>query len=187
MIQAALRAYAGREARIVAPLLGAGRVLDLGAGEGYVTERLRRDAGRRVCAADVGPYRRAPVPYVVYDGERLPFRDGAFETTLLLFTLHHCGDPDRVLAEAIRVTRARVVILESVFASRRERRLLEWLDPWFNGRRHGGAMRPALHVASADRWRRRLAAYPVRVAISVDRGAWWERPVHRPHLLVADV
>src|SRR5436309_5310286 len=80
------------------------RLLDLGAGEGYVAAALARRGQRAVCA-DVGPFRRVPIPYVVYDGRRLPFRDATFDTTFVRLTLHHCAAPEATLDEAIRVTR----------------------------------------------------------------------------------
>lgn len=69
----------------------------------------------RVCSVDVGAFRRAAGTYVVYDGVRLPFADRVFDTTLVLLTLHHCAAPAVVLDEAIRVTRRRLVVTESVY------------------------------------------------------------------------
>jgi SAM-dependent methyltransferase len=86
-----------------------GRVLDLGAGEGFVAELIG------AVAVDVGAFRKARVPYVVYDGRRLPFGDGGFDTVVVLLTLHHCVDPDTVLNEALRVARGRVIVTESVY------------------------------------------------------------------------
>ncbi|MGH7278543.1 MAG: class I SAM-dependent methyltransferase, partial [Candidatus Rokuibacteriota bacterium] len=118
MLHAFLRRYARRQAATVAPFVVGRRILDLGAGEAYVAAAL---APRWTCAVDVGPFRRAPGRYVVYDGGRLPFPDGAFDTTLLLLVLHHCADADAVLDEACRVTRRRVIVTESVYRNRRER------------------------------------------------------------------
>ncbi len=71
---------------MVLPFIVGRRVLDLGGGEGYVAAALRRRTDARVCAVDVGPSRRASAPYVSYDGVRLPFPAGVFDTTLLLLT-----------------------------------------------------------------------------------------------------
>jgi len=61
-----------------------------------------------VCSVDVGLFSKAPLPYVAYDGLRLPFADATFDTTLVLLTLHHCAAPEPVLDEALRVTRQRL-------------------------------------------------------------------------------
>ncbi len=100
LFRALLRRYAEAEADAVAPFLVGRKLLDLGAGEGYVAVALRERAGLWTCSVDVGAFRRAAEPYVTYDGLRLPFRAATFDTTLILFTLHHCSEPVAVLDEA---------------------------------------------------------------------------------------
>lgn len=127
LLQALLRRYADSEAEAIAPLLVGKRLLDLGAGEGYVAAALRRRTDLWACAVDIGPYQRVPVPYLIYDGTRLPFHDAAFDTTLISLALHHCADPEAVLDEALRITTTRLIILESVYRNRCERFCLERL------------------------------------------------------------
>ena len=110
-LQGFLRRYAEAEADAVAPFVVGGRILDLGAGEGYVAAALRRRSHAWICSVDVGPFRRAGGPYVTYDGGRLPFGDLVFDTTLLLLALHHCAEPDAVLREALRVARRRLIVM----------------------------------------------------------------------------
>ncbi|MCI0407982.1 MAG: class I SAM-dependent methyltransferase, partial [Acidobacteria bacterium] len=107
------------------PFLVGRRLLDLGAGEGYVSAALHGWTGAWVCSVDVGPFRRTAGPYVTYDGTRLPFRDTAFDTTLILLSLHHCREPEVVLDEALRVTGGRLIVIESVYRNQLER---FWLD-----------------------------------------------------------
>jgi SAM-dependent methyltransferase len=186
LLQAFLRRYAASEAEVIAPFLVGERVLDLGAGEGYVTAALQRHTDIWVCAVDIGPYRRLPVPYLIYDGARLPFDDATFDTILISLALHHCADPEGVLDEALRVTGARLIILESVYRNRWERFCLERMDGWLNRYRHGGEMHPALAFKRADEWQRIFAA---RSLETVDRrwlGSRWERLVHQPALFVLE-
>jgi ubiquinone/menaquinone biosynthesis C-methylase UbiE len=88
---------------------------------------------------DVGPFRRICGPYVTYDGILLPFADVAFDTTLVLLVLHHCLKPETVLDEALRVTRCRLIVMESVYRTRCEHFWLDWLDAWLRSYLHGGA------------------------------------------------
>src|SRR5262249_59426827 len=88
----------------------------------WVAEALRRRAPVWVCAVDVGPFGLAAD---LYDGARLPFGDGAFDTTLLSFVLHHTETPGVVLDEAVRVSRERLLVVESVYRDRLQR---FWLD-----------------------------------------------------------
>lgn len=186
LLQALLRRYAESEAEAVAPFLVGKRLLDLGAGEGYVTAALQRRAEIWACAVDIGLYQRMPVPYLIYDGTRLPFDEATFDTTLISLALHHCADPEAVLDEALRVTGARLIILESVYRTRRERGCLERLDGWLNRYRHGGEMHPALAFKKVDEWQ---CIFATRSLETVDRrwlGSRWERLVHQPVLFVLE-
>jgi SAM-dependent methyltransferase len=185
-LQALLRRYAESEAVAVAPFLVGGRLLDLGAGEGYVTAALRRRTGIWACAVDVGPYRGTPVPYLIYDGSRLPFEAATFDTTLISLALHHCADPQGVLDEALRVTSSRLIILESIYRNRWERVCLERLDGWLNRYRHGGEMLIPLAFKRADEWQQLFDARPVQVLDRRMLGSPWERLVHQPILFVLE-
>src|ERR671919_2084186 len=153
LLQALLQRYASDEARALLPWVRGPRLLDLGAGEGWVAAALRSRAPVWVCAADVGPVGLAAEPYVVYDGARLPFGDGAFDTTLLSLALHHAETPEVVLDEAVRVTRRRLLVVESVYGDRVERFWLDLLDGRFNRHRHGGRMNVPLSFRRPEEWR----------------------------------
>src|SRR2546425_1725554 len=153
LLQAFLRRYAHDEARALLPWVRGPRLLDLGAGEGWVAEALRTRAAVWACAVDVGPFRLAAEPYVVYDGARLPFGDGAFDTTLLSLALHHAETPEAVLDEAVRVTRGRLLVVESVYRDRLERFWLDLLDGHLNRHRHGGRLNGPLVFRRPPQWR----------------------------------
>jgi SAM-dependent methyltransferase len=89
---------------------GARRLVDLGAGDGYVTARLGRAAGAALAVSvDVGApaplsARERPVAQVTarLPGP-LPFRTGSFDVVVSLETIEHVLDPDGLLEEAHRV------------------------------------------------------------------------------------
>ena len=91
------------------------RVLDIGGGWGYYAEPLRRERDCEVTVLDVVEprFRRAPV--VTYGGDRIPFPDQSFDVSLLVTVLHHVPSPEKVLAEAQRVTRRFVVVIEDIY------------------------------------------------------------------------
>jgi SAM-dependent methyltransferase len=73
-------------------------------------------ADRRVLAVEPSPemIRQRPpgsAPAVQASATALPFRDGAFDATLAVLTVHHWPDRPRGLAELRRVARERAVIL----------------------------------------------------------------------------
>jgi SAM-dependent methyltransferase len=183
LVDALLRRYARAQARDVAPWIVGARLLDLGAGEGYVADQLRAPA-RLVCAVDVGAFRRAGLAYVVYDGAHLPFADGAFDTTLLLLVLHHCEKPAAVLDEALRVTRHRLIVTESVHRNRLDLLWLRLLDARVNRFRHDGAMRPPTRFGAAGDWEALFASRGLRAVARRWLGSRAERLVHHPWLCV---
>jgi SAM-dependent methyltransferase len=186
LLQRFLRRYARDEAAAVAPFVAGRRVLDLGAGEAYVAVDLSRRTGACVCSVDVGPFRRTSAPYVVYDGVHLPFGDDAFDVTLLLLALHHCAAPEVVLDEAVRVTRHRVLVVESASRNRRDRFWLTLLDGRINAYRHEGRMPVAQAFRTPDEWAALFASRGLRTMDVRWLGAWWERLVHHPVLYVLE-
>jgi SAM-dependent methyltransferase len=102
-------------ARRVAPLIGPNdRVLDVGAGDCRLDLILQQRIGCEVVPVDVEDFNQTILPLVRYDGRRLPFPDDSFDVVLLVFVLHHAKDPREVLAEARRVSRRQVVVIEDV-------------------------------------------------------------------------
>ncbi len=106
-------------------------ILELGSGMGSVVHELRRHQ-HQVTAVDVQDTSvRHDLKPLIYDGERLPFADQAFDVCLLLTVLHHCPNPDQVLSEAGRVAR-RVIVIEDIYSSDLQRKLTHWLDSLLN-------------------------------------------------------
>jgi SAM-dependent methyltransferase len=98
------------ESTIRAALGDARRVLNVGGGTGSY-----EDAGPVVAAIDPSPVMLAQrsvsrAPAVQGVAEHLPFRDGAFDAAIAIFTVHHWNDWRAGMREVLRVA-GRVVIL----------------------------------------------------------------------------
>lgn len=135
------------------------RLLDLGAGEGYVGRLAADETEAFVQGADVHPLNKTELPYTVYDGHKLPFEDGAFDAAMLVYVLHHARRPEQVIAEALRISKKRVIILESVYETTWDRRVLRLLDRAANGLRFRGRREGKtddLHFRTAEEWARLL-------------------------------
>jgi 2-polyprenyl-3-methyl-5-hydroxy-6-metoxy-1,4-benzoquinol methylase len=90
-------------------------LLDVGCGEGVLTEKWARRLGdKRVVGIDLDDpalhaeweQRRAPnLEYRVMKAERLPFADGEFELAAAIEVLEHVPEPEHTVAEMARVAR----------------------------------------------------------------------------------
>ena len=103
---------AERVAAALADQIGrASSLLDVGSGDGVIALDLARRVGAdRVAGVDVHLRPVSAIPITPYDGELLPFPDGAFEIVVLSDMLHHCARPGAVLAEALRVASRAVAV-----------------------------------------------------------------------------
>jgi ubiquinone/menaquinone biosynthesis C-methylase UbiE len=128
-------------------------VLDVGCGEGYVLDELIERGIRDVHGVDIVDIRRnKDYPFRLYDGAKLPFLDRTFDLVVLSFVLHHVPNERKVilLEEALRVSRAKVVIVEDTPSTVFDRLM---------NRRHGEAYRrkigstAAFGFLTAGEWR----------------------------------
>ena len=81
------------------------RILDIGAGQGALSLRLK-ELGARVCACDVVPeqFDATGVDFrVVKSDGTLPFDDGSFDAAIAVEVLEHIDGHDRFFAEVARV------------------------------------------------------------------------------------
>jgi ABC-type Fe3+/spermidine/putrescine transport system ATPase subunit/ubiquinone/menaquinone biosynthesis C-methylase UbiE len=115
-LQSALERRSIRIAEEVKPFLVGDTLADIGCGDGIVAWHLQRFA-RKILLTDVEEYLdpRITFPFSGYtEGHPLPL-DESMDTSLLLTVLHHAEDPLRLLRETKRITKTRVIVIESVF------------------------------------------------------------------------
>jgi SAM-dependent methyltransferase len=123
MLKSLLDSVMERRARRLMEQVGAwlptaGPVLDLGSGTGHLSSRLERDLGLEVVTADVSDIHVVgPPPVLIADGV-LPFEEKTFSAALLFFILAYPDDPAGVLAEAARVTRGPIILVQSLHSGR---------------------------------------------------------------------
>ena len=105
-------------AQVGAWLPARGPVLDLGSGTGHLSAMLERELRLEVVPADVSDLHVVGRPPVLIADGVLPFEQETFTAALLLFMLAYPSDPAAVLAEAARVTRGPIILVQSLYAGR---------------------------------------------------------------------
>ena len=105
-----------------------GLVLDVGCGDGSVTDALSKEKGVTVWGVDVVNNFRYGFSFQVGDGSHLPYRDQSFDAVLLIYVLHHCSDIEEVLKECQRVSKGTIILQEDVPTNPWNKWLTHFLD-----------------------------------------------------------
>lgn len=110
-----LRLRADRLAKRLAPHLPrTGRGLDIGSGTGHTVQALSRRHALLFAQADVVDI-SVVGPGPILFRETLPFANGTFACSFVLFVLPYPDDPLSLLREANRVTSGPVLVLQSTY------------------------------------------------------------------------
>jgi SAM-dependent methyltransferase len=113
------------------------RVLDIGSGDGTVgmgVKELRPDITLQ--GIDIYVREKTAYPVTAYDGEHIPFDDGAFDVCMFVDVLHHTPDPIVLLSEAARVSRVGVILKDHLREGLLAEETLKVMD-WIGNARHG--------------------------------------------------
>ncbi|MEP1094374.1 MAG: class I SAM-dependent methyltransferase [Cyclobacteriaceae bacterium] len=97
------------------------KCLDIGSGTGRFAKFLL-SRGHEVKAIDVVDKSEHPdLGMKIYDGKSIPFGNKQFDTSVLMFVLHHTDHVRELLKECIRVTQKTIVIGEDIMMNRIDR------------------------------------------------------------------
>jgi SAM-dependent methyltransferase len=99
----------------------------------------------------------------------MPFPDRHFDAAIASYTLHHCANPLATLEEMTRVSRSRVVLLESWGRTRLLRLLLAAVDVAANALR-GGSWNERVRYRSIPEWCALAAASGLHLVQTTDLG-----------------
>ena len=155
----------GRRTRVIAealaPLipLGAG-ILDIGCGDGTIASLL---LGQRpdlsIEGVEIAPRPTCRISCRAFDGEHLPFPDGAFDACLFVDVLHHTRDLTQLLREAARVSRSLVLLKDHLSENSFDHTVLRAMD-WVGNRPHGVTL--TYNYQSLGQWKQHFAACGLR-------------------------
>ena len=137
------------------------RILDIGAGKGWLAQAMARQLYARVTMVDVAAYNQSDLPLTMCDSRALAFADDSFNYAILSFVLHHTPKPETILREALRVARQVIVIENDVRGAARQ-----WLTraiDSYPALRYGT---PPCYIAQPrDAWMKLFARFPVEARV----------------------
>jgi len=107
------------------------KILDIGSGSCNVCEILMQK-GYDVTPLDVQNLSFVDnIAPIIYDGNKIPFKDDEFEFSLILTVMHHTPNPEKILAEAKRVSK-KIIIIEDIYESRLHKYITYFMDSLLN-------------------------------------------------------
>lgn len=137
------------------------RILDIGAGKGWLAEEMVRQFDARVTLVDIAKYNQSGLPLTVCDSRALAFANRSFDYALLSFVLHHSQNPDTILREALRVA-YQVIVIENDVQGIVRQWLTRIVDS-YPALRFGTP--PCYITQSKEAWMKSFAAFPVQANV----------------------
>ncbi len=110
-------------------------VLDFGCGDLSFAKALKKKRPKlQISGVDVVDFhnRDKNVSFICYDGKKLPFKDKSFDTIIVFHVLHHTEDAKKYFKELVRVTKKRILLVESVARSAIDFPGMRFMDWVFN-------------------------------------------------------
>ena len=136
------------------------KILDLGAGDGFLALEIKKQLDKEVLLVDIVDYNYTDLPLILYNPEgKLPLADDEVDTTILYTVLHHSSDPKHLLEEAMRVTKQRLVIKEAYIEIDDNRMTNSFID-WFYNRVIGDEdINVPLNFLKVEGWEKLLKSH----------------------------
>lgn len=107
-------------------------IVDIGTGSGGLANYLTQNNFEVKTVDVVDKTIHNDIIPIIYDGVHLPFNDENFDASMLITVLHHCPNPEQVFAEAVRVSKKKIIVLEDVYSTWLMKHLTWFMDSLVN-------------------------------------------------------
>lgn len=172
----------------IAPHLRGKTFLDLGGGDGRTAKRVYDECRNNNCPVDVTVTdvldysdRVRGLPYVQMAGTKTLFNNQQFDMVFLGTVYHHVGnkidDPLALVDESVRITRDKLIVIESIYQDEPERLYTMWIDWFYNRVLHYAEdetkkVNVPFNFRKPDDWGRIIASRGLEVTNSIDLGTF---------------
>lgn len=90
-----------------------GKILDFGAGDGFISEYLAKKKNLAVELLDICDRNKTPLPLTVYDGKKIPFKENSFDIALSIAVFHHIPKKEQcILLMQLQKVARRIIFIE---------------------------------------------------------------------------
>ena len=107
-------------------------ILDIGSGSCNIVEILNEN-NYNVTPLDIANLSLIEdIKPIIYNGGNMPFKDKTFDTSIILTVLHHTDKQKEIIAEAMRVTRNKIVVMEDIHVNQMDKYITQFVDSLIN-------------------------------------------------------
>ncbi len=115
--------------KILTPYLKDSKVvLDVGASCGRLAKNIQNKLDIKFVGVDTHIQPKTFIPVREYNGKKLPFKDNSFDCVMIIDTLHHTKDPQKIIEEAKRVSKKYVLIKDHYWENSFDFVMLKFAD-----------------------------------------------------------
>ena len=139
------------------------QILDVGCGDGKLGELIMQQRPDvQIKGIDVLIRKHLHIPVTLFDGRLIPHADESFDIVMFIDVLHHISDPELLLREAARVSRANIIIKDHLNEALFADTTLRFMD-WVGNERHGVVL--PFNFWSSKQWRELFAGHNLKVEV----------------------
>ena len=154
--------------RIRPYMVGMKSLLQVLSGDGKLAELFTKEC-EKIQLIDVEDRNQSDLPFMKYDGIKIPLPDKSFDSTLLNCVLNHYQDPEAEIAEVFRVTRKRIIVIESICLNETQRQFNIFFG-WLFNEVLGQFEKTAYNFKKPDDWKWFFRDAGLSIRASVDMG-----------------
>lgn len=171
LLQFLIKKNSSKKTNIIIDLLqDKERVLDFGCGDLSFTNLLwEKNKSLDITAIDVVDFKKRVrgIKFVLYDGKKLPFSANTFDTVISYYVLHHTNDALKYFEEFIRVSKKRIILVESVARHSIEFPGMKFMD-WIFNIWKPEAIALTYQFKTYDEWKNLFEKYKLKIVSDID-------------------